>query len=309
MSIHNDARQGTLTGTTLTRYVQNNPNVLSEQDPSTGWAPLSTGAVAGFADVVDQVLKRGAKADALSRNGETALLLATRETKTNRARIIQLILAQTPAGSIDATTQADGNTTPLMYSVLNKDLESIRLLVNAGASLTATNNKGMTAEQLANSDKAVLLALDPKKKESAFSRLTDMVGSFLLYIVSWVNKTADGVMNRLFGLNPKFDANTDEVSWTHRFPHLFIAVLLIASRTAASKLWRDTKQSGVPRKRRRICPKHSLGTFLQRKSHLHTRPCKESHRAPERYQYAARTTRPASEGHQGDLASASDLLR
>ncbi|KAJ6452278.1 hypothetical protein C8R45DRAFT_85992 [Mycena sanguinolenta] len=212
MSIHEDARQGKLIGDTLTRYVLNNPNILSEQDPATGRAPLATAAVAGFADEVEQLLKRGAKADALSRDGETALLLATRETTRNRPRIVQLLLSKTPASSVDATTSADGNKTPLMHAVLREDVESIRLLAKAGASLTATDDNGLTAEQMAaaSSNKAVARALDPEKEQSALGKLTSLVGSVLLYIVAWVNKTANGVANRLFGLNPTLNDNIDE---------------------------------------------------------------------------------------------------
>jgi ankyrin repeat protein len=214
MGIHEDARKGTLVRDTLTRYLLNNPNILNEQDPATGRAPLATAAVAGWADEVEQLLKKGAKADALSRDGETALLLATRETSRNRPRIVELLLSKTPAGSVDATTAAVGNNTPLMYSVLSRDIESIRLLVKAGASLTAANDSGLTAEEMAaaSSDKAVVRALEPKKDKWKLTKLVSVVGSVLLYVVAWVNKTAKGVVNKLFGLNPELDEKLDEVS-------------------------------------------------------------------------------------------------
>lgn len=204
---------GDLVESTLTRYLQNNPNILNEQDPATGRAPLATAAVAGFADLVEQLLRKGARANALSRNGETALLLTTRETSRNRPRIVQLLLSKTLASSVDATTAADGNT-PLMHAVRRRDVESIKLLVKAGASLTATNNSGLNARgMVAASDQAVKRALDPETDQLKLAKLTDIVGSFLLYIVAWVNKTADGVMRKLFGLDlAKLDEDTDEVS-------------------------------------------------------------------------------------------------
>jgi ankyrin repeat protein len=212
MGIHEDAQQGTLVGDILINYLKNNPNILNEQDPTTGRAPLATAAVAGKVDVVEQLLRRGAKADALSRNNETALLLTTRLTTKDRPRIVQLLLGKTSANFVDATTEADDKNTPLMYSVRNKDLDSIRLLVNANASRTATNKSNKTAMDLAASDKAVEYALDPKEEQAKRTKLTDMVGSFLLYIVAWVNKTADNVMNRLFGLKPKLNETIDDVS-------------------------------------------------------------------------------------------------
>ncbi|KAJ7055869.1 hypothetical protein C8F01DRAFT_1157955 [Mycena amicta] len=77
-----------------------------------------------------------------------------------------------PAGSVDATTAADGNNTALMYAVLSGNVESVRLLVEAGASLTATNDSGLTAKKMAaaSSDKAVARELSPEK-EGLFARL------------------------------------------------------------------------------------------------------------------------------------------
>ncbi|KAK7033426.1 putative ankyrin repeat protein [Favolaschia claudopus] len=211
MGIHADAQQGVLDKAALTRYLQSNPDILSELDASTGRTPLATATVAGFADEVDLLLKRGAKPEALSRAGETVLLLANRETKKNRPRIVQLLLDKMPATSIDATTAADANNTPLMFAVLNGDVESVRLLVKAGASRTVTNSRGVSAQQMADgaSDKAVKRAINPNE-QSSIAKLTAVVGSFLQYIVAWVNKTAKGVAQRLFGYNPKFDKGIDE---------------------------------------------------------------------------------------------------
>jgi len=64
----------------------------------------------------------------------------------------------------------------------------------------------------AASDKAVARALDPEKERAVLAKLADVVDSFLLYIVAWVNKTADGIMDRLFWLNPKLNEDIDEVS-------------------------------------------------------------------------------------------------
>jgi len=65
----------------------------------------------------------------------------------------------------------------------------------------------------AASDKAVARALDPEKERAVLAKLADVVDSFLLYIFAWVNKTANGIMDRLFWLNPKLNEDIDE--WTH----------------------------------------------------------------------------------------------
>jgi ankyrin repeat protein len=98
MGIHEDPRQGTLVGDRLVNYIKNNPNVLNEQDPVGGLTSLTAATVGGYAEEVEQLLKKGAEADALSRNGETPLLLAAWKTNNNRPRNIQLLLAKTPPG-------------------------------------------------------------------------------------------------------------------------------------------------------------------------------------------------------------------
>ncbi|KZV92410.1 hypothetical protein EXIGLDRAFT_75908 [Exidia glandulosa HHB12029] len=209
MGIHEDARQGTLDKEKLAKYLAGNASILEEKDPAQGLTPLAAAAVAGYADVVDLLLKRGAKADALSRDGETPLLLTARDGARNRARIVQLLLAKTPAGSVDATSARDKNNTPLMYAVLKKDLETVRQLCKAGASLTATNDDGLTAKDMAGGDRDVVRAFN--SDPGTLAKLSSVVVSFLQYVVAWVNKTANGVVRRLYGLNPELNENTDEV--------------------------------------------------------------------------------------------------
>lgn len=53
----------------------------------------------------------------------------------------------------------------MMFAITKKDIESIRLLRKAGASLTLKNNSDFNAEDMAEEtkDKAVIRALDPDK--------------------------------------------------------------------------------------------------------------------------------------------------
>jgi hypothetical protein len=215
MGIHEDARQGKLVGDTVTRYSRDVPGILNQLDPSTGRSPLASAAIAGHADSVEQLLKRGAKPDALSRDGENTLLLTVRDGIRNRSRIVQLLLTQMPNDAIDATTSANDNKTPLMYAVLRSDLQTIRLLATAGASLTATDSEGRTAKDIAP-NKLVQLALNPKLEKEARAVQTANVGSILNTVLAWVNKTSDGIVDLLFELNPTLDEEIDEVYRTHR---------------------------------------------------------------------------------------------
>lgn len=212
MGIHENAAEGSLLGGSLINYIKNDPNVLNEQDPVGGLTPLAAATVGGHVKEVEQLLKKGAKADAPSGNGETPLLLAAWKAKNNRARIIQLLLGKTPPGSIDATCPIAENYTPLMWAVTNKDIESIRLLRGAGASLEVQNDDGTNAEDMAEEieDMAVSRALR-LDEPSLISKLASAVVYFLLFIIAWLN-SAKGVVRRIYGLNPKLDEDLNQVS-------------------------------------------------------------------------------------------------
>jgi len=203
MDIHQDVRNGALTEARLNKYIEADRTVLEQQDSVEGLTPLGAATVAGYADGVLLLLKSGAKADTLSKDGETPLLLAASKTDKNRARIIQLLLAKTPASAIDAISNSPDKNTPLMHVVQKKDVESIRLLRKARAKLELTNDDGRTAKDLAEKtyDRVVIRALDPVKEKGDFEMLIDMVVGLLLFIVAWVNKAADEVVRRMYGLN------------------------------------------------------------------------------------------------------------
>ncbi|CAK5268042.1 unnamed protein product, partial [Mycena citricolor] len=129
-----------------------------------------------------------------------------------------------------------------------QDSESIRLLVGAGANLSATENNGLVAEQL-TSDKVVKRALDPEKERSGISKLAAIVVSVLSYIVSWVNKTANGVMKRLFGLDPVQNDNMDQVSTS------VVGGAHCSCGAAGHQRWRDPQQGPVSRKHRHLRPR------------------------------------------------------
>ncbi|KAF5642777.1 transcription factor [Fusarium tjaetaba] len=216
MSIFQDARNGTLSKYKIDTYLKTDPNILESIDPSTGNTPLGTAVVAGIPNVVENLLKKGAKADAPSRDGETPLLLATWMTTKERPRIVQLLLASTPAGSVDSTTDAAGNKTPLMFAIQKRDIQSIRNLRRAGASLTVKNAAGTTAQDdaVATKDMAVVRALDPDKERGLSGMVTDMVLAFLLYIVAWVNGALEDAVRRASGLsgedNPQIDGKVNK---------------------------------------------------------------------------------------------------
>lgn len=215
MSIYEDARKGLLVGSTLDAYIAKNPNILDEQSPDSGLTILSIAAIEGFPEEVEQLLKKGARADALTKDDETPLLLAAWKGKKERARIIQLLLKKTPLGSINRTCERANFNTPLMFAIERKDYESIRLLVQAGAAedKNIKNSDGFTVKQIADAakDRLVTRSLLPDEKLKAAVLAAD-VTNFLLYIVAWANKTVNGLVTEIFGLNPELNESIDEVS-------------------------------------------------------------------------------------------------
>lgn len=214
MSIYQDIQNGTLTEAKLNKYIRADRTVLESQSPIVqGLTPLGLATVTGQANMVLLLLKSGAKADTVSQTGETPLLLAASKTEKNRSRIIQLLLAKTPSSAIDATVASANKNTPLMYVVMKEDVESIRLLRRARASLKLTNDDGYNAEDLAHKtyNRVVIRALNPEKEKGDFDILIDMVVGLLLFIVAWVNKTADEVVRRMYGLNVDLDEAWDQV--------------------------------------------------------------------------------------------------
>jgi len=221
MDIHQDVRNGTLTEARLNKYIEADRTVLEQQDPAEGLTPLGAATVAGNANEVLLLLKSGAKADTLSKDGETPLLLAASKTDKNRARIIQLLLAKTPSSAIDATSSSADKNTPLMHVVQKKDVESIRLLRKARASLTLTNDDGYNAKDLADKtyDRVVIRALNPEKEKGEFEELVDMVVGLLLFVVAWVNRTANEVVRRMYGLHIDLDDAWDQVRANFHHQH------------------------------------------------------------------------------------------
>ncbi|KAJ2900632.1 hypothetical protein MKZ38_002291 [Zalerion maritima] len=217
MSIFEDARNGVLGGAKLDDYLANNPNILGEQDPESGLTPLAIAVVEGFPEEVRQLLEKGAKADVLSRDDETPLLLAAWKAVKERPLIIQLLLEKTPPSIVDKTSRAAGNKTPLMFAIEKRDIDSIKMLRRAKASLTIKSDEGFNAKEMAENmarkdirDGPVYRALDPDREQMTLARIAGTVVSLLLYIVAWINSTLNGVVRRATGLNPALDPTTHQ---------------------------------------------------------------------------------------------------
>ncbi|KAL4750048.1 hypothetical protein BDW72DRAFT_204273 [Aspergillus terricola var. indicus] len=142
MTLHSAFSDGTLTRASLQRCL-----VLVEIDAldDRGFTPLALAVKNGHPSVLKLLLQNDASADKPVRDGRTPLYLAA-NAKQNRARTVQLLLSHDPKPDIDASSPEWNNETPLMVAITHgRDPEVVRLLVEAGASLTKINDRGETA--------------------------------------------------------------------------------------------------------------------------------------------------------------------
>ncbi|KAF2807333.1 uncharacterized protein BDZ99DRAFT_421356 [Mytilinidion resinicola] len=224
MSIFDDARRGALIGARLDNWLRPDYSALNSQDPSTGWTLLATAVVSGIPNQVEQLLKRGAKANLRCRNGETPLLLAAWKTLMERPLIVQMLLSYVPKKSIDHTCDLAENNTPLMWAIERLDVDSVRLLAKAGARLHIKNDDGFDAVEVAkNTGKhSVRNALYPEKEQSYLARLASNVITFGRHVVSWVDNKFNGFMGKVFGFKGEHHKSAEKPAPEEPTPQEFI---------------------------------------------------------------------------------------
>lgn len=187
MTLHSASSDGTLTRASLQRYL-----VLVEIDAldDRGFTPLALAIKNGHPSVVKLLLQNGASVDKTVRDGRTPLYLAA-NAKQNRARIVQLLLSHDPRPDVDASSPEWNNETPLMVAITQgRDPEVIRLLVEAGASLTKTNDRGETAVALADqsTNPAIRDALSLGGQRGWAAALAQLLVSAILFALVYADK-------------------------------------------------------------------------------------------------------------------------
>jgi uncharacterized protein len=167
-------QSGKLTKGLLLDYLEQDPGLLDREDKS-GITLLGYALLCGKSSVVKLLLDN--RADPDKKMGETTTFLDRRTpmylaaiAKPPKPRMIQLLLAKRPE-SFDEPIPIYKNETPLMAAIARtKDPETVKLLVEAGASLEAKNADSKTAQDLADqlsdqSKKKIKDALEPTLKK------------------------------------------------------------------------------------------------------------------------------------------------
>ena len=113
---------------------------------ASGATPLLAAAKMGHADVLSELLKRGADANAGGSTGETALHKAASRSGSAHTCMMKSLLAHGGV-LVDARTQS--GDTPLMLAAARCDFQQIQLLLSHGASRQARNSNLRRALDLA----------------------------------------------------------------------------------------------------------------------------------------------------------------
>ena len=148
LTIYDEAWNGHLTSPALKNYVANDPSIMDRPGGTNNITPLAAACLRGHLDVVKVLLAGGANPNALSPAGRSPLYFVTTQSPVSYRFDILRALIDAKV-NIDMPCDRDGNT-PLMNAMSHiKDKRVVRELVDRGASVTAKNKKGETAEALA----------------------------------------------------------------------------------------------------------------------------------------------------------------
>jgi len=189
-----------LNSTKLAAYLAKDKDIINKQDPTTGLTPLAKALLMGSATTVKFLLDNGANPDQKTGDGRTPLYLAA-DARSQRARMIQLLIDKNPTTIDELVTPYVPSNTPLMAAIRRGDPAAVKLLVKFGASKDTKNSNGQTAQDLIDESKPS--AADLKK---ALATTPSMgMGGLMTYIKSWVLPVLS-YFRRMRPLSDIFDA-------------------------------------------------------------------------------------------------------
>lgn len=166
-----------------------NPNAAL----TAGETPLMVAARGGYAEIVELLLSKGANPDARATRGQTALMWAVSQRHPDVVRVLlkhganihlrseqwSQMMAVPPHGYLPYNKMIPhGGDTALMFAARVGDLESLRLLVDAGANVNDRDAWGVSALVLAAHsgfremvDYLLRKDADPNSAQAGFSAL------------------------------------------------------------------------------------------------------------------------------------------
>lgn len=218
----NDALHGTLTMDRLRNYLENDPSIINAPGGEYNVTALAGACSSGHFDVVELLLAHGAEPNALSPKKRTPLFYATSISPPHSRHAIVCALLDAGA-DVDEYYGEDNYNTPLMNAItMISDKEVVHELLKRGASLTATNAQGLTAEMMAKGTRLDLRRLQsmqlqcqpqprpqlrpPREniESSEFQRqLMEFVVALVMLLVTYTNSqdVLDDILTNLKGID------------------------------------------------------------------------------------------------------------
>ncbi|KAI5863737.1 hypothetical protein GGS23DRAFT_511871 [Durotheca rogersii] len=204
MDIHQEIREDSLTDSKLNDYLVAG-NDINMQDIKTGFTPLATAAKSGRVRVAKLLLEHGANPNQKTKYGCTPLYFAA-DARTDREGIVRLLLDS--RASVDLTDPACHNETPLMAAISKaRDYKVVKMLLDAGASLEATNNKNKTARSMGEQSDIPLIreaVAHPYQLSYGQSEWLETIIKLILFILAYIGRWfvdgTKGVVAALYGV-------------------------------------------------------------------------------------------------------------
>jgi Ankyrin repeats (3 copies)/Ankyrin repeat len=214
-NIHDDASDGTLTADLLQSYLLFDPSTIDTPGGRGSLTPLAAACRGGHLNVVRVLLDHkpnGAKPNALSINNRTPLFYATSHSPPkDRSAIVRALL---DAGAdVDFRFSYDGGNTPLMNAITEvRDKDVVHELVDHGASLTATNDQGETAETLAKRFGIEQELLPKDKRHSTLGAIIDLIVAIVMLVIAYTNNgqikdAVNGAVKKLYDITGQMPAD------------------------------------------------------------------------------------------------------
>ncbi|KAJ5772258.1 hypothetical protein N7520_002787 [Penicillium odoratum] len=212
-SIYKNARDGRLNEESLNQYIKLGEDINAASG-NKQYTPLMAAVLNGHKNTVKLLLSNKADVDRQAPSGETALWVATSNTRRNRLAIVSLLLVVTPRPNLNVQPKIGSRNTPLMQAIVRfGDTKVASLLVNAGASLGALNLDGKTANELVievQSHKlALALPLLDEKMENQVPTTTKNV-KFIAYVIFWLSMIFTFIFCALRALKGYFGASSSQ---------------------------------------------------------------------------------------------------